>query len=128
MRIRFVSLIFGTVFSFLATPSLSAEKKEDEPRRIEFSMAALTAAEIAMTQFVKDQPKADAKNFHVIIGESPTSFMVDFVPNLMPIKEWIDGDTAYIAVPSGSGNEYGRNIRYEVSKSSGEIVKRIYPR
>ena len=112
----------------MANPSLSAEKKEDEPREIEFSMVALKATEIAMTQFVKDQPKVDAKNFHVIIRELSTSFMVDFVPNLMPIERGIDGDTAYIVVPSGSGNEYGRNIRYEVSKSSGEIVKRIYPR
>lgn len=112
----------------MANPSFSADKKEDEPRRIEFPMIALKAAKIAMTQFIKDQPKADAINFHVVITESPTSFTVNFVPNLMPIEMGLNDDTPYIVIPSGSGNQYGRNILYEVSKRSGEIVKTSYSR
>jgi hypothetical protein len=51
----------------MVNPSFSAEKKEDEPRKIEFPKDALKSAKIAMAQFVKDQTKDDTINFHVVI-------------------------------------------------------------
>jgi hypothetical protein len=92
------------------------------------SMAGLEAADVAMKQFKEDQPKADSLHFYVVVVERADHFEVDFVPKQVPLEQGRDKDSQYIAVPSGSGNKHGRNIRYLVSKKDGAILKTIYPR
>jgi len=97
------------------------------PRDLHLSMAELKAAELALKQFATELPKADSRDFYVVIQESAESFTVDFVPNPTPVKQGSDGGHPNRPVQSGSGNEHGRNICYEVSKDGAKIL-RIQPR
>lgn len=114
-----ISLVFIAASSF-------GQVKPDRINKNKLSVVALQAASAALLQFEKDQPQADPRNFYVAIEESLHSFYVDIVPNPTPIREGSVGNSHYIDIPSGGGNEHGRYIRYEVSKKGGTILKTTY--
>jgi hypothetical protein len=118
-----VALLVGTSF-----PCLGQEAAAGSSIDVRLSMNAVQATAVALRRFKKDQPRVDPKNFYVVVTERSDIFEVDFVPNQAPIREGQHGDTAFVEVPSGSGNAFGRNIRYEVSKQGLRIVRTVLPR
>jgi outer membrane protein assembly factor BamA len=107
---------------------MAEEKHVSATTELRIPLAQLEAASVALKQFKVDQPKVEANTFYVVIDENSDTIEIDFVPNQTPIDRGENGDSPYIAIPSGSGNKHGRNIRYLVSKARGTIVKTVYPR
>ena len=97
-----------------------------EPNKLLLSMNALKAADVAVKQFEKDQPKADSKNFHVSVEEFEAYFTINFLPDTGPIEQGVEGDMAYIMMPNPRGNKYGFAIGYDVDKSKGKILRTFY--
>jgi hypothetical protein len=89
------------------------------------SVMQLKAAQIALAQFEKDQPRADLQNFFVSIAESTKDFQVSFLPRPNPSEVGTVGNTSYITMDSPGGNQFGRFVQYVISKKSNKITKAI---
>lgn len=86
------------------------------------SVAQLNAATIALTQFKKDQPNADARNVFVSVSESDREFKVAFLPRPNASEIGHSGATDYITMDNPRGNQYGRFVEYRISKKLKRIV------
>jgi hypothetical protein len=116
----------GAVFLLLFSLCQAQEACSAEPNELRLSMNALKAADVALKQFEKDQPKADPKKFHVSVEEFDTHFEINFLPDTDPIREGVENNTAYITMPNPRGNKYGIAIGYEVAKSNGKVLRTFY--
>lgn len=101
---------------------------EEVPQELRFSMSVLIASDAALKQFKKEQPKADPKNFSVVVNEFDDHFEINFFSNADPIEEGIEDGIPYIVIPNPHGNKHGYSIGFEVSKKSGEILRIFYSR
>ena len=120
---------FSLVLIFAADSSFADDECKDtvpEVADVCFSVDLLKASQVALKRFQAAQPKADQKHFHVLVREFETYFEINFLADTGPIEQGVEGDTAYIVMPNPHGNQYGRNVGYEVSKESGKILKTFY--
>jgi hypothetical protein len=120
------NIAWTVVLVSLAYVSYAGERHECRTDQACLTVASLKAAASALQQFQKDQPNAVLDNFTIVIGEMSAHFEIEFVPDSIPTKVGSNGDTNFIEVPSGSGNRYGRDVMYEVSKKGDKILKTIF--
>ena len=92
------------------------------------TVAQLNAATIALARFIKEQPKADARNVFVSVLESDKEFKVSFSPKQNPSELGHDGDTDYITMDNPRGNQYGSYVEYRISKKTRKIIGETYAR
>jgi hypothetical protein len=115
---------FGIVLIFATRQALAADLCDNWPDTKCVSFPALNAATIALLQFQKDQPKADRKNFFVLIREFDLYFEIEFVPRQTPPKS----DGSSVSFDSPHGNEHGQSVGYDISKKDDALTKKFFSR